>query len=86
MEPGNTDAAIVEGYAKLLDRLSPVSKLNLIARLTDSIKSDMEKKLATFEEAFGAWQSEETAEELIAQSATAEPLPGKPKIFEALSY
>jgi hypothetical protein len=65
MEPANTDAAIIEGYAKLLDGLSPASKLDLIARLTASIKSDMEKKPATFEEAFGAWHSEETAEELI---------------------
>jgi hypothetical protein len=65
MEPANIDATIIEGYANLLDGLSPASKLDLIARLTASIKSDMEKKQTTFEEAFGAWHSEETAEELI---------------------
>lgn len=65
METTSTNDTIIEGYVKLLDSLSPGSKLDLIARLTASIKSDIEHKPSSFEEAFGAWQADETAEEII---------------------
>lgn len=65
METTNTDTTIIDGYIKLLDSLSPANKLDLIARLTASVKADIESKEVSFEEAFGAWQSDETAEEII---------------------
>ncbi len=55
---------ILNNYLSLLERLNPTMKLNLIDRLTESVKShiSLESKIQS---SFGAWESDETAEELI---------------------
>jgi hypothetical protein len=60
----NANINIIDGYVRLLDNLTINSKLDLIARLTQSIKSSKKSKSA-FEKSFGAFQSEKTAEEII---------------------
>lgn len=64
---GNTDinTTIIEGYLQLLNNLSASNKLELIARLTTSVKSDLKKKASSFQKAYGAFLSEKTAEEII---------------------
>jgi hypothetical protein len=59
-----TDNKILSNYFGLLAGLSSRLKLDLIEKLTQSIKAELshESKLKS---AFGAWKSEETAEELI---------------------
>lgn len=59
------NTSIIDGYLRLLDNLSPVSKLDLISRLSLSVKSDMKEKQNSFKEAFGAFDSKMSAEEMI---------------------
>lgn len=65
MKTANINTTIVDGYLQLLENLSPDSKLDLICKLTASVKSDITSKEHSFKKAFGAFQSEETAEEII---------------------
>lgn len=59
------NTTIIDGYLQLLDNLSPSSKLDLISKLTASIKSDITNKKSSFKEAFGAFQSEKSADEIV---------------------
>jgi len=65
METKDINATIIDGYVELLDKLNPNSKLDLISRLTTSIKSDIKDQKKAFKKSFGAFQSKKTAEELI---------------------
>lgn len=56
---------LVDGYLKLLDNLSPKNKLELISKLTQSVKTDLTDKKSRFYKAFGAWDSKESAENII---------------------
>ena len=60
------DKKILNNYLGLLERLSPTMKLNLIDRLTKSVKSSASSK-PKMKASFGAWSSNESAEELIQQ-------------------
>lgn len=53
---------IIEGYLRLLNNLSPDSKLELISKLTLSVKKDINSHKRSFYKAFGGWDSKETAE------------------------
>ena len=59
------NSKIVEGYLGLLNNLSPSNKLDLIARLTASVKSDLKPKKSSFKKAYGAFESSKSAEEII---------------------
>jgi hypothetical protein len=61
-----TDRKIVETYSKMLEGLNPASKFELIERLAKSLKKDKKKKEKEFFKSFGAFASEKTAEEIIA--------------------
>ena len=67
METANIDTTIVDGYLQMLENLSPGNKLDLISKLTHSIKSDITNKQSSFKEAFGAFDSEKSAEEIISE-------------------
>jgi hypothetical protein len=56
---------IIDGYMAFLENLSPGAKLDIISKLTQSLKSDVRPKENRFERSFGAWVGTETAEELI---------------------
>ena len=60
-----TNKHIVETYSVLLEGLSPVSKLELIERLSKSLKADKESKEVTFYKSFGAFASDKPAEAII---------------------
>ncbi len=55
---------LTDTYLQLLKNLSPGNKLDLIAKLTQSIKSDIEEKKSVFKRSFGAWQGNANPEEL----------------------
>ena len=65
MNEADIDTTIVDGYVEMLDNLSPSNKLDLISKLTASVKSDITNKKSSFEKAFGAFQSEKSADEII---------------------
>ena len=58
---------IVETYSKLFEGLSTISKLELIERLSKSIKKEKLSKKDTFFDSFGAFGSEKSAEEIISE-------------------
>jgi hypothetical protein len=65
MKAANINNALIEGYLRLLENLSPDSKLDLISKLTQSLKGDVSKRKKSFSKAFGAWESDKSAEEII---------------------
>lgn len=65
MKTLDINTTLIEGYLKLLDNLSPGNKLDLISKLTLSVKSDMIDRKKSFYKAFGAWESKQTADEII---------------------
>jgi len=65
MKASEINTSIVDGYVGLLDNLSASNKLELISKLTDSVKTDLTQKKSSFKKAFGAFASKRTAEEII---------------------
>ena len=65
MKSAEINTSIVDGYVGLLDNLSTTNKLDLISKLTNSIKTDLTKKKTSFSKAFGALESKKSAEEII---------------------
>lgn len=65
MDSTSINTTIIEGYLGLLDNLSPSDKLDLISRLSASVKSDLTQKRSSFQRAFGAFKTDKTAEEII---------------------
>jgi hypothetical protein len=65
MKTTDINNTIIDGYIRLLDNLSPSNKLDLISKLTLSVKSDISEKKKSFYKAFDAWNSKQTAEEII---------------------
>lgn len=65
MKAADLNNKLINSYLELLKNLSPSNKLDLIAKLTESIKSDIKVKENAFEQSFGAWEDNESVEELI---------------------
>jgi hypothetical protein len=65
MKTSEIDTVIVNGYFELLGNLSPTNKLDLISKLTASVKTDITSKKSMFNKAFGAFDSKKSAEEII---------------------
>jgi hypothetical protein len=65
MSTAEINTTIVDGYVGLLDNLSTSNKLDLIAKLTASVKTDLTNKKSSFKKAFGAFESKKSAEEII---------------------
>ena len=65
MRIAEINTTIVDGYVGLLDNLSPSDKLDLISKLTTSVKTDLKSKKSSFKKAFGAFDSKKNAEQII---------------------
>ena len=65
MKAIDINTTLINGYLKLLDNLSPGSKLDLISKLTLSVKEDIADKEKNFYKAFGAWESKKSAEQIV---------------------
>ena len=65
MKAVDVNSTLIEGYLRLLDNLSPSSKLDLISKLTLSVKTDITNRKRSFYKAYGAWESSKKAEEII---------------------
>lgn len=68
MSREDINAVIIEGYLQLLDNLSTSSKLDLISRLTASVKADLTDRQSSFQDAFGAFESGKSADETIREN------------------
>ena len=65
MKATDINTTLIIGYLRLLDNLSLSNKLDLISKLTLSVKTDFTDKKKYFYKAFGAWQSKQSADEII---------------------
>jgi hypothetical protein len=62
-----TDRRIVESYSTLFEGLNATSKLELIERLSISLKKEKYKKDTDFFQSFGALKSDKSADEMVAE-------------------
>lgn len=60
-----SDSHILNSYWGLIKSLHTSWKLDLIDRLTQSIRQNLQQDPNTMSNAFGAWESEQSAEEII---------------------
>ncbi len=58
---------LADYYFGFLKNLNPNSKLDLISKLSQSLKNDEQASDASLQSLFGAYKSEETADEIIAE-------------------
>lgn len=65
MKAADINARLIDNYFELLKNFNTKSKLDLISKLTQSIKSDRVNKKSAFDEAFGAWDDNDDAEDLV---------------------
>ena len=65
MKIAEINTTIVDGYVRLLNNLNTTNKLDLITKLTASVKTDLSNKKSSFKKAFGAFDSKKSAEEII---------------------
>jgi hypothetical protein len=66
MQPITPHTSVADYYYGVLSNLSADSKLDLISRLSQSLKQHQEPAYPSLESLFGAYKGEETADELIA--------------------
>jgi hypothetical protein len=59
-----TDKNIIENYFGLFESLNSMSKLELIEKLTKSLKAETKNKENNFYKSFGAFSSEKTSDEI----------------------
>lgn len=76
----------IERYLPELTKLSHDSRLELIARLSESLKGEATSvhspQKRSIDHLFGAWDSEETTEELIKSIREARTFNSQPEPFE----
>lgn len=60
-----TDKNIVETYSNLFEGLSSINKLELIERLSRSLKLGTKSKEKNFYKSFGAFASDKSAEDIV---------------------
>jgi len=65
MKSIDINTTLIEGYLRLLNNLSPGNKRDLISRLRLSVKNDTADSKTLFFEAYGAWESNQSADDLI---------------------
>ena len=68
MKTADINTNLIDSYYTLLKSLSPNNKLELIARLSKSMKTTKKKeKEISLDALYGSWVSDQTADELVAE-------------------
>jgi len=65
MNTADINTKLIESYLSLLKNMSTQNKLDLISKLTNTVKTDIAQEKTEFYKAFGGWDKHESAEELI---------------------
>ena len=65
MKTIDVNTNFIETYFGLLKNLSPDIKLDIIGKLSKTIKSDLNEQNKSLKDSFGAWQSDKSADEII---------------------
>lgn len=58
---------IIETYSNLIENLSSIGKLELLEKLAKSLKREKKSKEKDFFSSFGAFSSDKSAEEIVAE-------------------
>ncbi len=82
MNTAETNFFLIEGYLKLLSTLDLDTRLELISKLTQTVKNDLGDRKNNFFRSFGAWQSDETADEIIKDLRTSRSVSRQLESFE----
>lgn len=67
MNTAPEDTSPADYYLGILSNLNVESKLDLISKLSQSLKKSYKDDMTSLQSLFGAYQSEETAEEIISE-------------------
>ena len=67
MKAANLNFNLIDSYLGLLNNLSPESKLELISKLSDSMKGAKKPTKKSLSELYGAFVSKKSADEIIAE-------------------
>jgi hypothetical protein len=65
MNTADIDSRLIEGYTALLKNMSTANKLDLISKLTQSVKSEIDEGQNRTYGSFGQWEGDERADEMI---------------------
>jgi len=65
MKTIDINTSLIDGYLHMLENLSTGNKLDLISKLTQSVKTDITKSKKLFYKSYGAWEPGKSAEEMI---------------------
>jgi len=65
MNTADANTKLIDSYLSMLKNMSAQNKLDLISKLTKTVKTDVEQEKTEFYQAFGGWDKNESAEELI---------------------
>ncbi len=65
MKKTDINTALIENYFGLIRNLSPEIKLNLIEKITKTLKENLSIKENSIIAAFGAWDSDNSADDII---------------------
>jgi hypothetical protein len=72
MNTADINKTLIDHYLSILENLSVDSKLELIARLSKSMKSsEKTKKEVSLSSLYGSWESEQSADEIISEIKSA---------------
>jgi len=67
MKAIDINTTLIDGYIQLLNNLSANNKLDLISKLTESVKANIGEQKNSFYKSFGAWESKQTTDEIISE-------------------
>ena len=67
MNLSSQNISLADYYFSFLKNLNQESKLDLISKLSQSLKASENKEDTSLQSLFGAYKSDETAEEIIAE-------------------
>lgn len=70
MKAGDLEFNLIDSYLGLLDSLSPENKLELISKLSDSLKGSKAQSKKSLSDLFGAFKSRHSADEIIVDLKT----------------
>ena len=65
MKSIDINTTLIDGYLQLLGNLSLSNKLDLISKLTLAAKTDITDRKKYFYKAYGAWDSKQSADQII---------------------
>lgn len=65
MNAADLNTKLIDSYISLLKNMSAQNKLDLISRLTNTVKKDIVQDKSDFYKAFGGWDEKQSADELI---------------------